>query len=99
MIQLHVDLDVDPAQEQQAFAAFRDTFSPAICQQPGFTDVQLLRLRGETGDFNYRLLIGLESEEQRQQWVGTPLHQEVWPLIERTLRRSKYAVRLYDVLK
>ncbi len=99
MIQLHVDLDVDPALEQQMLAAFRDTFSPAIRKQPGFVDVQLLRLRGELSSFNYCLLIGFESEEQRQQWVGTPLHQEVWPAIEQTLRGSKYATRLYDVLK
>ncbi len=99
MIQLHVDLDVDPAQEQQLLTAFRQTFSPAIRKQPGFVDVQLLRLRDKTADFNYRLLIGFESEEQRQQWVATPLHQEVWPVIERTLRGSKYVVRLYDVLK
>ena len=79
--------------------AFNDLFSPAIRKQPGFVHVRLLRLRGQAPDFNFRLLIGFESEEQRQQWVATDVHQEVWPAIERTLKGSKYAVRLYDVLK
>ena len=96
MIHLHVDFDLDPALEQQMLTAFRETFSPAIRKQPGFVDVQLLR---ESAGVNYRLLIAFESQEQRQQWVESPLHQEVWPAIERTLRGSKYAARLYDVLK
>ena len=96
MIQLHVDLEAgDGASLERVFA---DTFSPAIRKQPGFTDVRLLRLRGQDGEFNYRLQIVFETEDQRQAWVATELHQKVWPQVEATLKEAKYAVRLYDVV-
>jgi heme-degrading monooxygenase HmoA len=97
-IQLHVDLDVDAMLEQQLLGAFRDTFSPAIRTQPGFLDVRLLKRRSEQADLNYRLLISFESEELRQRWVASDLHQEVWPAIERTLKGGKYVATLYDIL-
>ncbi|MEK7405685.1 MAG: antibiotic biosynthesis monooxygenase [Acidobacteriota bacterium] len=101
-IQLHVDLDVDPAKEKDLVAAFRKVFRPAISKQPGFVNVRLLKLRqavvGEAPkDASYRLLISFQTEEQRQTWVKTDDHQQAWPAIEKTLR-GKVTALLYDVV-
>ena len=102
-IQLHVDLEVDPAREQEMLKNFRETFSPAIKKQPGFVDVRLLKLRTALAgkapaNSKYRLLISFQTEEQRQKWVASDLHQKVWPTIENTLKGSKYTALLYDIV-
>jgi hypothetical protein len=102
-IQLHVDLDVNPAQENEMVSNFRKVFRPTISKQAGFVAVTLLKLRNVmAGDFaknwNYRLIISFQTEEQRLTWVKTDDHQRVWPTIEKTLRGSKIRVILYDVV-
>ena len=102
-IQLHVDLEVDPAREKEMVESFEKTFRPAIRKQPGFVDVRLLRLRSALAGkapagATYRLLISFASEEQRKAWVATDTHQQVWPTIENTLKGAKYSALLYDVL-
>ena len=100
-IQLHVDLEVDPKREAEMLKNFKGTFRPAIVKQPGFVDVKLLKLRTEIAGkapakCRYRLLISFQTEEQRQKWVATDVHQKVWPTIEGTLVGQKYIVLLYD---
>jgi heme-degrading monooxygenase HmoA len=102
-IQLHVDLEVDPAREKEMVSNFEKTFRPAIRKQPGFVDVRLLRLRTALAgkapaNCGYRLLISFQTEEQRKAWVATDTHQQVWPTIERTLRGAKYTALLYDAV-
>lgn len=101
-IQLHVDLDVDPAREQELLANFRSRFKPAISKQPGFVEVRLLKLesalQGQApANTSYRLLISFRTEDQRKAWVATPEHQKVWPTIEGTLRGAKFSAVLFDV--
>ncbi|MEZ5354684.1 MAG: hypothetical protein R2762_18780 [Bryobacteraceae bacterium] len=100
-IQLHVDLEVDPAKEKQMLANYGKLFRPAIRKQPGFVEVKLLKLRqammGNPGGFNYRLLISFQTEEQRKAWVANDEHQRVWPTIEQCLKGAKYQPWLYDV--
>jgi len=100
-IQLHVDLAVDPAREQEMLHNFHTIFGPAASKQPGFIDVKMLRLRSALGGAaptgaNYRFELIFASEEQRQAWVATATHQQVWPTIERTLTSKNYTVLLYD---
>jgi heme-degrading monooxygenase HmoA len=102
-IQLHLDLEVDPAKEKEMLTNFRNTFRPAIRKQPGFVDVRLMKLRTELAgkvpaNCPYRLLISFQTEDQRKAWVATPTHQKVWPTIENTLKGSKYTAFLYDVV-
>jgi heme-degrading monooxygenase HmoA len=100
-IQLHVDLSVDPAQERDMLHSFHTIFRPAASKQPGFIDVKMLKLRsalagaGPSGA-NYRFELTFASEEQRQAWVATATHQQVWPTIEKTLTSKNYTVLLYD---
>ena len=82
-IQLHVDLELDPAREQEMVSAFHNTFEPVIRTQPGFK-------------YPYRLVISFETEEQRQGWIATADHQRVWPAIKKTLTGSLYSASLYD---
>jgi heme-degrading monooxygenase HmoA len=100
-IQLHVDLMVDPASEKEMLKNFRETFRPAAAKQPGYIDVQMLKLRSALmgkgpADANYRFVLTFESEELRQKWVASAVHQKVWPTIENTLKHKNYTVVLYD---
>ncbi len=100
-IQLHVDLSVDPAKEREMLHNFHTIFRPAASKQPGFMDVKMLKLRSAlagaapTGA-NYRFELTFASEEQRQTWVATATHQQVWPTIEKTLTSKGYTILLYD---
>ena len=100
-IQLHVDLSVDPGKEKEMLHNFHTVFRPAASKQPGFIDVKMLKLRSALAGaapagVNYRFELTFESEEQRQAWVATSTHQQVWPTIERTLTSKNYTVLLYD---
>ncbi|MGH9632023.1 MAG: antibiotic biosynthesis monooxygenase family protein, partial [Bryobacteraceae bacterium] len=102
-VQLHVDLDLDPSKEQDLIRAFRESFEPAIRQQQGFVDVELLKLRSVMAgkgpeNFSYRLLVSFEREEDRQRWVASDTHQKVWPVMESNLKGSLYGAVLYDVV-
>jgi len=100
-IQLHLDLSVDPAKEQEMLHNFKTIFRPAASKQPGYIDVQMLKLRSalqgkapEAG--NYRFVLTFVSEELRQKWIASATHQKVWPTIENTLTSKNYTVLLYD---
>jgi heme-degrading monooxygenase HmoA len=101
-IQLHVDLSVDPAKEQEMLHNFKTTFRPAAMKQPGYIDVQMLKLdtalQGSMpAALNYRFVLTYTSEELRQQWVASETHKKVWPTIEKTLSSTNYTVLLFDV--
>ncbi|HVP49392.1 MAG TPA: hypothetical protein VMT32_22520 [Bryobacteraceae bacterium] len=100
-IQLHVDLSVDPAKEPEMLHNFHSIFRPAASKQPGFIDVKMLKLRSAIAGAapagaNYRFELTFASEAQRQAWVATATHQQVWPTIEKTLASKNYNVLLYD---
>lgn len=100
-IQLHCDLELDPAREKEMLANFRKVFRPTISKQPGFVSVTLLKLRAEKqgkapSGCSYRLIISFQTEEQRLAWVARPEHQKAWPTVENTLRGVKYIALLYD---
>ena len=100
-IQLHVDLSVDPAKEKEMLEIFHGQFGPAAAKQPGFINAKMLKLRqamqgtAPTGA-NYRFVLQFQTEEQRQHWIATPIHQKLWPTIENTLTSKEYTVLLYD---
>jgi hypothetical protein len=103
-IELHLDLAVDPAREQEMLDLFRTAFRPAISKQPGFIDAKMLKLtatmRGPAPpDSNYQCILVFTSEELRQKWVATPTHKALWPKIEATLTSPTYSRLLYEVYK
>jgi heme-degrading monooxygenase HmoA len=100
-IQLHVDLSVDAAKEQEMLHNFKQIFLPAAKKQPGYIDVKMLKLRqvlqgSMPQTVNYRFVLTYATEEQRKKWVETATHKRVWPTVENTLKTKNYTVVLYD---
>jgi heme-degrading monooxygenase HmoA len=104
VIQLHVEMEVDPAHEKELLASYRETFRPAISKQPGFVDAKLMKFRSVTSGgvkppASYRLLICFQNEELRLKWVATDLHQKVWQTLSKTLKNpDAVAAILYDLV-
>jgi heme-degrading monooxygenase HmoA len=101
-IQLHVDLSVNPAREQEMLQNFKTIFRPAAAKQPGYIDVQMLKLHSaiqgsEPRGLNYRFVLTYASEDLRQKWVASEAHKKVWPTVEKTLSSTNYTVLLFDV--
>ena len=101
-IRLYVEMDVPPGREHEMLAAFHDTFVPEAVKHDGYIRVKMLKrrsiLQGSAPPaHNYRFELEFESEALRQEWIASPGHQRVWPLVERTMTTQKdYPVVLYD---
>jgi len=102
LIQLHVDLAVDPAKEKEMLHNFETIFRPEAAKHRGYIDVKMLKLRttlqgSAPAGVNYRFSLTYRSEELRQKWVASAEHKRVWPTIENTLSSKNYTVLLFDV--
>jgi antibiotic biosynthesis monooxygenase (ABM) superfamily enzyme len=102
-IQVYVDMSVDPAKEKEMLRHFEQDFKPAAVKFPGYIDVKILRLRSAfqgkaPAGLNYRFVLTYQSEELRQKWIASDIHQKVWGMIESTMRNKDYAVLLFDVV-
>ncbi|MHC9420703.1 hypothetical protein ACYZX9_19120 [Sphingomonas citri] len=106
-IVLYCDLAVDPAREQEMLDAFHQHFLPAAqsFRGRGFIDLKMLKLRSviqgqpaPPAGVNYRFQLTYESEEQRQVWIRSDVHERNWPLIERTVLNRDYLVLLTDAV-
>jgi hypothetical protein len=100
-IVLYCDLTVDASREQEMLNNFHTIFKPAAEKFPGYIDVKLLKLRTiYTGaappGVNYRFQLTYESEEMRQKWIKSAIHQKVWPTVENTLSTKNYSTLLFD---
>jgi heme-degrading monooxygenase HmoA len=100
-IELHVDLSVDPSNEEALVANFANLFRPVVSRQPGFKDVKLLKLRSALAGVppraaNYRFVLTFESEDLRQKWIASQAHQDAWPAIANTLASDQLTILLYD---
>lgn len=100
-IVLHVDLAVDPAKEREMLHNFHTIFKPAATKFQGYVDVKMCKLRSAIQGVppigvNYRFQLTYQSEELRQKWVASEMHQKVWPTIENMLKSKDYVVLLFD---
>ena len=82
---------------------FHTIFKPAAVKFPGYIDVKLLKLRSASNgqsacrrELSFPLTY--QSEELRQKWIKSAVHQKVWPTIENTLTTKDYTVLLFDVV-
>ena len=101
MIQVHVDLHVSSEKEQEMLRYFQTVFRPAAQKFRGYIDVRMLKLTAvpfgtAPAGINYRFAITYESEELRQKWVASDIHQEVWGAMEK-FASPDYSVLLFDV--
>jgi hypothetical protein len=100
-IVLYCDLSVDAAKEAEMLKNFHTIFKPAAEKFQGYMDVKLLKLRtvysGKApAGVNYRFQLTYQSEELRQKWIKSDVHQKVWPTVENTLSSKDYATLLFD---
>jgi len=100
-IVLDIDLSFDPAKEKEMLQNFRTVFKPAATKFPGYIDVKMLKLQSALqgsapAGVNYRFQLTYQSEELRQKWIASDVHNKVWPTIENTLRAKNYTVLLFD---
>jgi heme-degrading monooxygenase HmoA len=102
-IVLYCDLAVDPRREQEMLDAFHHRFKPAAERFDGYIDLKMLKLRKivqggppPPQGVNYRFQLTFESEEKRQVWIHSAVHQTVWPLIENTVTDKGYLTLLTD---
>jgi heme-degrading monooxygenase HmoA len=99
---VHVDLDIAAAKEQEMLRYFETVFRPAAAKFQGYRDVRMLKLRAvpagtAPAGLTYRFAITYESEDLRQKWVASDIHQEVWGGMEKMLASPTYTVLLFDV--
>jgi hypothetical protein len=103
-IVLYVDLSVDPAKEKLMLKNFHEIFKPAAIKFEGYIDVKIAKLRqtlmgtAPAAGINYRFELTYKSEELRQKWVASAVHQKAWPTIENTLTTKNYSVLLCDLV-
>ena len=100
-IVLYCDLSVSPAREQEMLKNFHTIFQPAAAKFEGFIDVKILKLRkvysgSAPPNVNYRFQLTYQSEELRQNWIKSDVHQKVWPAVENTLASKDYSTLLFD---
>ena len=101
-IVLYCDLAFDPAKESEMLRHFHNVFKPAAEKFAGYMDVKMLKLRkayqgSAPVGINYRFQLTYESEEARQKWIKSDVHQKVWPPIENMLtNKATYPVLLFD---
>lgn len=100
-IVLYCDLSVDPSREQEMLRNFHGAFKPAAEKFPGYIDVKILKLRtvytgAAPAGVNYRFQLTYESEDLRQKWIKSEVHQKVWPTVENTLSTKNYSTLLFD---
>jgi len=100
-IVLYCDLSVDASREQEMLKNFHAIFKPEAEKFPGYIDVKLLKLRtvytgSAPAGANYRFQLTYESEEHRQKWIKSAVHQRVWPTVENTLSTKDYSTLLFD---
>ena len=103
MVQVHVEMAIDPAKEQEMVRYFQTVFRPAAMKFRGYVDVRMLKLLAVPvgavpAGLNYRFSITYENEELRQKWVASEIHQDVWGAMEKMLSTPNYTVILFEVI-
>jgi heme-degrading monooxygenase HmoA len=102
-VQLHCDLVVDPAKAADAERYFETVYRPEAEKFEGYIDLRLLKLRavlaGEPpGRANYRFAITYRSEELRQKWIQSDVHQVVWPKLQTFLLSDEFDFLLFEAI-
>jgi hypothetical protein len=102
-VQLHCDLAIDPTRAAEAEEYFETVYRPAAMKFEGYVDLQLLKFQSvlagaAPAGMNYRFSITYETEELRMKWVGSDVHQMVWPTLQTFLTSDNFDFLLFDVI-
>ena len=102
-VQLHCDLSVDSRKEAEMVQYFETVYRPAAAKFEGYVDLHILKLQavllGEAPNgMNYRFSITYTSEELRQRWIQSDVHQVVWPRLQSFLVSRNFDFLLFQVI-
>ena len=102
-VQLHCDLSVDSHKEAEMVQYFETVYRPAAEKFDGYVDLRILKLRavlaGEPPHgMNYRFSITYTSEDLRQKWIQSDVHQVVWPRLQSFLASTDFDFLLFEVI-
>jgi hypothetical protein len=103
MIQLHGDLSIDRAREDEMVRYFETVYRPAAMTFEGYVDLRLLKLSSvpmgtAPAGLDYRFSITFQSEELRLKWVASDVHATVWGTIEKYFSTKNYTFLLFEVI-
>ena len=82
---------------------FETVYRPAGMKFEGYIDLRILKLKdvllGEAPEgMNYRFSITYTSEELRQKWIHSDVHQVVWPKLQTFLTSDDLDFLLFEVI-
>ena len=102
-VQLHCDLSVDSHKEAEMVQYFETVYRPAAAKFDGYVDLRILKLHavlvGEAPKgMNYRFSITYTSEELRQKWIQSDVHQVIWPKLQSFLVSTDFDFLLFEVI-
>jgi hypothetical protein len=102
-VQLHCDLSVDSRKEAEMVHYFETVYRPTATKFEGYVDLRILKLQsvllGEAPKgLNYRFSITYTSEELRQKWIRSDVHQVVWPRLQSFLVSTNFDFLLFEVI-
>lgn len=102
-VQLHCDFSVDSRKEAEMVRYFETVYRPAAAKFEGYVDLHILKLQavllGEAPNgMNYRFSITYTSEELRQRWIQSDVHQVVWPRLQSFLVSTNFDFLLFQVI-
>ena len=102
-VQLHCDLSVDPKKEAEMVHYFETVYRPTAMKFKGYIDLRILKLHAvllgqAPAGMNYRFSITYETEELRQTWIHSDVHQVVWPTFQGFLVSTDFDFLLFEVI-
>lgn len=102
-VQLHCDLSVDPAHAVELEHYFETVYRPAAMKFKGYIDLRILKLHAvllgkAPAGMNYRFSITYETEELRQKWIHSDIHQVVWPKLQTFLVSDDFDFLLFELI-
>jgi hypothetical protein len=102
-VQLHCDLSVDPRKEAEMVHYFETVYRPAGEKFEGYLDLRILKLHSvllgkAPAGMNYRFSITYTTEELRQKWVHSDIHQQVWPKLQTFLVSTDFDFLLFEMI-
>jgi hypothetical protein len=102
-VQLHCDMPIDPARAAEMEHYFETVYRPEAVKFEGYIDLRILKLRdvllGEApAGMNYRFSITYTTEELRQKWIHSDIHQVVWPKLQTFMTSDDLDFLLFEVI-
>lgn len=102
-VQLHCDLAVDPTKEAEMVKYFETIYRPAATKFEGYIDLRILKLQAvllghAPANMNYRFSITFTTEDLRQKWVHSDIHQQVWPTLQTFMTSTDFDFLLFELI-